>query len=104
VADLKRAEDYFRRAKDRGGDTKLPTRGLLHPVKHLNLTEGRDFKRATELLDRGWKKSEPSGVKLAAEAMYLVARGLGEQAKKRTKASVVKAKVTRDVFGIIIEE
>ena len=81
MADINRSEDYFRRARDRGGDEKLIARGLLHLTKHLGLTEGRDFKRAQELLDRAWKKMGTTSRKLTAEAMFLVARELKKKAK-----------------------
>lgn len=76
MADINRAEEYFRRAKDRGGDEKLIARGLLHLTKHLNLTEGRDLKRAQQLLDRAWKSTGTTSRKMTAEAMWLVAKGL----------------------------
>jgi len=76
MADIDRAQDYFRRSKDRGGDEKLLARGLLHLTKHLGLTEGRDLKRAQEKLDRAWKTSGSTSRKLTADAMFLVAREL----------------------------
>ena len=76
MADIDRAQDYFRRSKDRGGDEKLLARGLLHFTKHLGLTEGRDMKRAQEKLDRAWKTSGSTSRKLIADAMFLVAREL----------------------------
>lgn len=76
MADIDRAQDYFRRSKDRGGDEKLLARGLLHLTKHLGLTEGRDMKRAQEKLDRAWKVSGTTSRKLMADAMFLVAREL----------------------------
>ena len=76
MADIDRAQDYFRRSKDRGGDEKLLARGLLHFTKHLGLTEGRDMKRAQEKLDRAWKTSGSTSRKLTADAMFLVAREL----------------------------
>jgi len=81
MADINRSEDYFRRAKDRGGDEKLIARGLLHLTKHLGLTGGRDFSRAQQLLDRAWKISGSSSRKLTAEAMYYVARELKKKDK-----------------------
>lgn len=106
MSDISRAEDYFRRSKDRGGDEKLLARGLLHIAKHLELTDGRDFGRATELLDRAWKKSGSTNRKMTSEAMFLVARGLKAKGKKRVKGSVerdgrVKSDVERDEFGLI---
>jgi len=79
MADIDRAQDYFRRSKDRGGDEKLLARGLLHLTKHLGLTEGRDLKRAQEKLDRAWKTSGSTSRKLTADAMFLVARELKKQ-------------------------
>jgi len=79
MADIDRAQDYFRRSKDRGGDEKLLARGLLHFTKHLGLTEGRDMKRAQEKLDRAWKTSGSTSRKLTADAMFLVARELKKQ-------------------------
>jgi hypothetical protein len=79
MADIERSMDYFRRSKDRGGDEKLIARGLLHMVRHLGLTEGRDFGRAQELLDRGWKMTGTAAKKKIAEAMFLVARELKKQ-------------------------
>ena len=79
MADIDRAQDYFRRSKDRGGDEKLLARGLLHLTKHLGLTEGRDMKRAQEKLDRAWKTSGSTSRKLTADAMFLVARELKKQ-------------------------
>ena len=76
MADIDRAQDYFRRSKDRGGDEKLLARGLLHLTKHLGLTEGRDMKRAQEKLDRAWKTSGSTSRKLTADAMFLVSREL----------------------------
>ena len=102
MADIQRSEDYFRRAKDRGGDEKLLARGLLHLIKHLELTEGRDFGRANELLDRAWKKAGSSNRKLTAEAMFLVARELKKKDKKGGRGSSrVKSSVERDEFGLI---
>ena len=69
MADINRSEEYFRRAKDRGGDEKLIARGLLHLTKHLGFTEGRDFKRAEQLLDRAWKSTGTASKKKIAEAM-----------------------------------
>ncbi len=76
MADIQRSMDYFRRSKERGGDEKLIARGLLHLIKHLGLTGGRDFKRAQELLDRAWKTSGSTSRKKTAEAMFLVTREL----------------------------
>jgi hypothetical protein len=107
MADINRAEDYFRRSKDRGGDIKLLARGLLHLVKHLGLEEGRDFGRAQELLDRAWKQtSEASNRKNTAHAMFLVARGLkGEKRKeKKEKEKSVKGSVIRNIFGLRVTE
>ena len=81
MADISRSMDYFRRAKERGGDEKLIARGLLHLTKHLGLTEGRDFKRAQELLDRAWKTSGSTSRKKTAEAMFLVAKELKRKDK-----------------------
>jgi len=75
-SDITRSENYFRRAKDRGGGEKLIARGLLHLTKFLELTEGRDLKRAQQLLDLAWKTSGAASRKKTAEAMYLVAREL----------------------------
>lgn len=80
--DINRAEDYFRRSRDRGGDEKLLARGLLHFTKHLGLTEGRDLKRAQQQLDRAWKTSGSTSRKLTAGAMFLVAKELKELKKK----------------------
>jgi hypothetical protein len=88
--DIGRAEDYFRRSKDKNGDEKLLARGLLHLVKHLGMTEGRDFKRATELLDRAWKTSGTVSRRKTGEAMFLVAREL--KSKKRRKATSMTEK------------
>jgi hypothetical protein len=88
--DISRAEDYFRRSKDKNGDEKLLARGLLHLVKHLGMTEGRDFKRATELLDRAWKTSGVVSRRKTGEAMFLVAREL--KAKKRKRATSMTEK------------
>jgi hypothetical protein len=99
MADIKRAEDYFRRSKDRGGDEKLLARGLLHLTKHLGLTEGRDFKRAQELLDQAWKKAGSANRKKTAEAMFLVARELDK--KSKTKPKKIKSSVGRDEYGLI---
>jgi hypothetical protein len=85
MADIDRAQDYFRRSKDKNGDEKLLARGLLHLVKHLGLDKGRDFKRAQELLDRAWKISGASSRKKTGEAMFLVAREL--KAKKGKKVT-----------------
>ena len=74
--DLSRSEEYFRRSKDRGGDSKLLARGLLHLVKHLEPTSGRDFNRAKELLNRAWKYNGASSMKNIAEAMHLITRGM----------------------------
>ncbi len=93
--DINRAEDYFRRSKDKGGETKNLARGLMHLIKHLSLTDGRDFGRANELLDQAWKKS--GGDKKMAEAMWLVAREL----KKKKKVRRTKATAARDEFGLI---
>ena len=110
MADIQRAEDYFRRSKDKSGDEKMLARGLLHLIKHLALTEGRDFGRANELLDRAWKKMGVSSRKLTAEAMFLVARELKKKSKdKKDKkgfrgkdgSSRVKSSVERDEFGLI---
>ena len=101
--DIGRAEDYFRRSKDKNGDEKTLARGLLHLVKYLGMTEGRDFKRATELLDRAWKTSGTPSRRKTAEAMFLVAREL--KSEKRTgKMKRVRSSVTRDEFGLIEEE
>jgi hypothetical protein len=85
MADIDRAQDYFRRSKDKNGDEKLLARGLLHLVKHLGLDKGRDFKRAQELLDRAWKTSGTPSRKKTGEAMFLVAREL--KAKKGKKVT-----------------
>ncbi len=74
--DVTRANDYFRRAKDRGGDPKLIARGLLHLVKHLELEKGRDTGRAKELLDQAWKQTGNTVQKKIAEAMFLLTRAL----------------------------
>jgi hypothetical protein len=94
--DIKRAENYFRRSKDTG-DEKNMSRGLMHLIKFLGMTEGRDFKRATELLDVAWKKGGKVGTKKTAEAMFLVARELS----KGTRTKRVTSGVDRDDFGII---
>lgn len=96
--DIKRAENYFRRSKDTG-DEKNMSRGLLHLIKFLGMTEGRDFKRATELLDVAWKKGGKVGTKKTAEALFLVARELSSKTRKRSKR--VTSSVERDEFGII---
>ena len=83
MADIDRAQDYFRRSKDKNGDEKLLARGLLHLVKHLGLDKGRDFKRAQELLDQAWKISGTRSRRKTADAMFLVAREL--KAKKGKK-------------------
>ncbi len=101
MADIQRAEDYFRRSKDKSGDEKMLARGLLHLIKHLALTEGRDFGRANELLDRAWKKMGVSSRKLTAEAMFLVARELKKKDKKGGRVGRVKSSVERDEFGLI---
>ncbi len=85
-----RAEDYFRRSKDKNGDEKLLARGLLHLVKHLGLTEGRDLKRATQLLDQAWKTSGVSSRRKTADAMFLVARELGSKKGKKVKSMTEK--------------
>ncbi len=90
MADIDRAQDYFRRSKDKNGDEKLLARGLLHLVKHLGLDKGRDFKRAQELLDRAWKISGVSSRKKTGEAMFLVAREL-----KATKGGKVTSMTDR---------
>jgi len=94
--DIKRAENYFRRSKDTG-DEKNMSRGLMHLIKFLGMTEGRDFKRATELLDVAWKKGGKVGTKKTAEALFLVARELS----KGTRTKRVTSSVERDEFGII---
>lgn len=101
MADIQRSEDYFRRAKDRGGDDKLLARGLMHLIKHLEMTEGRDFGRANELLDRAWKKTGTTNRKLTAEAMFLVARELKKKSKKSGRGGRVQSEVERDEFGLI---
>jgi hypothetical protein len=101
MADIQRAEDYFRRSKDKSGDEKMLARGLLHLIKHLELTEGRDFGRAHELLDRAWKKIGVTSRKLTAEAMFLVARELKKKDKKGGRVGRVKSSVERDEFGLI---
>jgi hypothetical protein len=88
--DIGRAEDYFRRAKDKNGDEKLLARGLLHLVKHLGMAEGRDFKRATELLERAWKTSGAAGRRKTGEAMMLVARELKSKKRNRTTSMTEK--------------
>jgi len=98
LSDINRAEDYFRRSRDRKGDTKLLARGLLHLIKHLGLEDGRDFKRAQELLDRAWKKSGSD--RQISDAMFLVARELKKDNKE--KDTKVKAAIKRDEFGLII--
>lgn len=100
MADINRAEDYFRRSKDKGGDKKLLARGLLHLAKHLELEDGRDFGRANELLDRAWKNNVDS-LKNTAHAMFLVARGL--KAEKKAAKKKVKSSVRRNIFGMRIE-
>jgi hypothetical protein len=84
MSDIKRAEDYFRRSKDKNGDEKLLARGLLHLVKHLGLDKGRDFKRAQQLLDQAWKTSGTASRRKTGEAMFLVARELDAKGKKKT--------------------
>lgn len=80
--DLSRSVEYFRRAKDRGGDEKLLARGLLHFLKHLQdsswteLKKGRDIRRAEDLLDKAWKVSGTSSLKKTAEALYLFTKEL----------------------------
>ncbi len=96
--DIKRAENYFRRSKDTG-DEKNMSRGLMHLIKFLGMTEGRDFKRATELLDVAWKKGGKVGTKKTAEALFLVARELSSKTRKAGKR--VTSSVERDEFGII---
>jgi hypothetical protein len=90
MADIQRAEDYFRRSRDKNGDEKLLARGLLHIIKHLGLTEGRDFKRATQILDTAWKTSGTNSRRKTADAMFLVARELGNKKGKRVKAMTEK--------------
>lgn len=94
MSDIKRAEDYFRRSKDKNGDEKTLARGLLHLVKHLGLDKGRDFKRAQQLLDQAWKTSGASSRKKTADAMFLVARELdassGKKGKKRATSMTEK--------------
>lgn len=66
-------------------------------LRHLELEDGRDFKRAQELLDRAWKKS--GSEKQIADAMFLVARELKKASSNKSKR--VQSEVTRDEFGII---
>jgi hypothetical protein len=85
MSDIKRAEDYFRRSKDKNGDEKNLARGLLHLVKHLGLDKGRDFKRAQQLLDQAWKISGVASRRKTGEAMFLVARELDATSDKKGK-------------------
>lgn len=97
--DINRAEDYFRRSKDKGGDDKLLARGLLHLIKFLEFTDGRDFGRAVELLDQSWKKIGQK--RKMSEAMFLVARELKKaKGKKRGR---VKANLERNEFGLLVK-
>lgn len=98
MADINRAEDYFRRSKDKNGDEKNLARGLLHLVKHLGLDKGRDFKRAQELLDRAWKTSGTSSRKKTAEAMFLVARELKAASKGRGKRTQSMTEKHREIM------
>lgn len=101
MSDISRAEDYFRRAKDKNGDEKLIARGLLHLTKHLGLDKGRDFKRAQQLLDQAWKTSGTTGRRKTAEAMFLVARELdATSGKKGKKATSMTEKHKRIMKGI----
>lgn len=100
MADINRAEDYFRRSKDKNGDEKNLARGLLHLVKHLGLDKGRDFKRAQELLDRAWKSSGTTSRKKTAEAMFLVARELKASSKGRKKTTSMTEKHREIMKGI----
>ncbi len=98
MADIDRAQDYFRRSKDKNGDEKLLARGLLHLVKHLGLDKGRDFKRAQELLDRAWKISGASSRKKTGEAMFLVARELkAKKGKKVTSMTDRHRSIMKDI-------
>jgi len=100
MADINRAEDYFRRSRDRGGDTKLLARGLLHLLKHLEMDGGRDFNRAQDLLDRAWKKS--GSERIIADAMFLVSRELKKDSKQNKKK--ITSKVNRNEYGLIVGE
>jgi hypothetical protein len=99
MADINRAEDYFRRSKDKNGDEKMLARGLLHLVKHLGLDKGRDFKRAQELLDRAWKTSGTTSRRKTAEAMFLVARELkaSSKGKKATSMTVKHREIMKGI-------
>lgn len=98
MADIDRAQDYFRRSKDKNGDEKLLARGLLHLVKHLGLDKGRDFKRAQELLDQAWKKSGVSSRRKTGEAMFLVARELKAKKGKRVTSMTDRHKaIMKDI-------
>jgi hypothetical protein len=96
--DIGRAEDYFRRSKDKNGDEKLLARGLLHFVKHLGLTEGRDLKRATQLLDQAWKISGTPSRRKTADAMFLVARELSAKKGKKVTSMTDRHKaIMKDI-------
>ena len=98
MADIDRAQDYFRRSKDKNGDEKLLARGLLHFVKHLGLDKGRDFKRAQELLDQAWKASGTRSRKKTGEAMFLVARELKAKGTKKVTSMTDRHKaIMKDI-------
>ena len=98
MADIDRAQDYFRRSKDKNGDEKLLARGLLHLVKHLGLGKGRDFKRAQELLDQAWKTSGTTSRRKTGEAMFLVARELKAKGKKKVTSMTDRHKaIMKDI-------
>jgi hypothetical protein len=97
--DIGRAEDYFRRSKDKNGDEKLLARGLLHLVKHLEMTEGRDFKRATQLLDQAWKKSGVASRRKTGEAMFFVARELKAKKRRRATSMTEKHSAIMEILG-----
>lgn len=98
MADIDRAQTYFRRSKDKNGDEKLLARGLLHLVKHLGLDKGRDFKRAQQLLDQAWKTSGVKSRRMTGEAMFLVARELKAKGKKKVTSMTDRHKaIMKDI-------
>ena len=74
--DLSKSIEFFRRAKDRGGDTKLLAKGLLHLIKHTEPARDREQKKAEDLLNKAWKYAGQSSLKNIAEALYLVTKGM----------------------------
>ena len=70
--DLSKSVEFFRRAKDRSGDTKLLAKGIFHLVKHLGLAE--DQKKPYDLLTKAWKYAGALSLRNIAEALYLITK------------------------------